>query len=155
MGDTSLQPSCPEGCRVTGHIPMVHVADVDKSVAFYGLLGFTCDSKFSAPSGVTNWASLSSERAHIMFTRASGPIDPTQQAVLFYMYSPDVMAIRMHLLKCGLADGGKFPGEGEAPRAVPERNAVFRPAFPFYMSQGEVRIHDPDGYVILVGQLER
>jgi hypothetical protein len=154
----SPQPNCPEGCRVTNHIPMVHVVDVDKSVGFYAQLGFGCDSQFSGPDGRTNWASLSSERAHIMLTRASGPVDARQQAVLFYMYSRDVMALRVHLMKCGLTDGGKPPSEcepGGRDTPMPERNAVFRPTFPFYMAEGEVRIHDLDGYCILVGQLER
>lgn len=166
MSDEPIpRTNCPEGCRVTNHIPMVHVTDVDKSIAFYGLLGFSCNSQFSGPSGTTNWASLSSERAHIMFARAEfyptprasvgevAPIVPSQQAVLFYMYSRDVMA----LLKCGLADGGKLSSESEPVERgtpIPERNAVFRPTFPFYMTAGEVRIHDPDGYCILVGQLE-
>jgi hypothetical protein len=66
------------------------------------------------------------------------------------------MALRIHLLQNGLTDGGKFPSEGEpAVGVIPEREAVFRPAFPFYMPQGEIRVHDPDGYCILVGLLER
>ncbi len=159
MSETPVAPpNCPEAFRVTNHVPMVHVADVDRSIRFYALLGFSCGSRFSGMDGVTNWAAMTSAKAEIMFARANGPIEPSQQAVLFYMYSRDVMALRMHLLKNGLADGGKPPGEckpGEHP-AVPYANEmVFRPTFPFYMSDGEVRVHDPDGYCILVGQLEK
>ena len=113
------QPCCPDACRVTAHIPMAHVADVDRSIRFYTLLGFTCDSRFSGPDGVTNFTSLSSGRAHIMFARAGEPVVPSQQAVLFYMYSPDVMSLRMHLLASGLADGGKPPGETAFPFTCP------------------------------------
>jgi len=156
--------NCPEPCRVTGNVPMVHVADVDVSVRFYAQLGFECDGRFSRADGVTNWASLvSAGGARIMFARASGPIVAEQQAVLFYMYSRDVAALRLHLLASGLPDGGAFPcgesGAGaardEARGPVPPRNAVFTPMFPFYMPEGEIRIHDPDGYVVLVGQMER
>lgn len=159
MNDKPIpQPNCPDAFRVTNHIPMAHVADVDRSNRFYALLGFACDSRFSGHDGVTNFASLSAGRAHIMLARASGPIVPSQQAVLFYMYAPDVMALRMHLLKNGLVDGGKPPGEydpADVPALAQEHEAVFRPIFPFYMPQGEIRIHDPDGYCILVGQLDR
>lgn len=152
------QPNCPDACKVTNHIPMAHALDVDRSVQFYALLGFACDSRFPGPDGVTTFASLHSQRAHLMLARASGPVDPAQQAVLFYMYSPDVMALRMHLLKNGLADGGKPPSEcgpGEILPIMPATNVVFRPTFPFYMATGEIRIHDPDGYCILVWQLDR
>jgi catechol 2,3-dioxygenase-like lactoylglutathione lyase family enzyme len=152
------QPNCPDTCRVFNHIPMASVADVDRSIEFYTLLGFACDSRFSGPDGVTNFTSLSSGRAYLMLTRASEPVVPSQQAVLFYMYSPDVAALRAHLLKQGLKDAGPPPGESEPaqrPEPLPERNAVFQPIFPFYMPEGEIRIHDPDGYCILVGQAGR
>ena len=154
--------NCPDNCRVTTHVPIAHVEDVDRSAGFYALLGFHCDNRFSGPDGKTNWAAMTSGAARIFFARASGPIDDTQQAVLFYMYSNDVMALRMHLLKSGLIDGGRFPSEpvpGDDSVAVnplaSSRKAVFRPTFPFYMPQGEIRVHDPDGYCILVGQLEQ
>ncbi len=137
---------------------MAHVADVDRSVEFYTLLGFNCDSRFCIHDGITNFASLSSGKASIMLVRADAPLVPGHEGVIFYMYSPDVMALRMHLLKNGLVDGGKPPSEyktGEHPEPFPGAMTVFRPSFPFYMSEGEIRIHDPDGYVILVGQLER
>lgn len=159
MSDTPVPPpDCPDAFRVTNLVPMVHVVDVDRSVEFYRLLGFSCRSRFSGHDGVTNWADMVSERAEIMFARAGGPIDPSQQAVLFYHYCPDVMALRMHLLSKGLADGGRPPGEykpDESLGSMPQTNAVFRPTFPFYMPEGEIRIHDPDGYCILVGQLKK
>jgi catechol 2,3-dioxygenase-like lactoylglutathione lyase family enzyme len=151
------QPNCPPECRVIDHIPMAHVADVDRSIRFYALLGFACDSRFSRPDGVTNWSMLSSGRARLMLTRASEPVDASQQAVLFYMYSSVVKALRHHLLQSGLADGGAPPGEHEPQRPLPaslNRMAVFGPISPFYMPAGEIRVHDPDGYCILIGQVD-
>lgn len=137
---------------------MAHVADVNRSLRFYALLGFSCESRFSGHDGVPYFARIEADRARLMLVRASGPVDPRQQAVLFYMYSPDVAGLREHLLKQGLADGGKPPGEyapGDAPSTIPDREAVFNVVKPFYMPDGEIRIHDPDGYCILVGQLPR
>jgi catechol 2,3-dioxygenase-like lactoylglutathione lyase family enzyme len=150
-------PDCPDPARITEHVPMAHVADVDRSVDFYARLGFFCDSRHSGGDGRTFFASMSSGKARIMFALASGPVDAAQQAVLFYMYSRNVRKLREHLLARGLADGGLPPGEhreGKELPPVPPGVAVFEPVRPFYMPAGEIRIHDPDGYVILVGQLE-
>lgn len=132
-------------------IPMAHVADVDRSVAFYSQLGFTVGDTLKDGHGGTYWASISSDRAELMFARASGPVDPTQQAILFYLYSPDVAALREHLLLCGLRDAGTFTG---CPMLGAGRGAVSTMTFPDYMKKGEFRIEDPDGYCLLVGQLE-
>lgn len=135
---------------------MAHVADVDRSIAFYARLGFTCHSRFG-PAGAANWADLGNGTARIMLARASGPIDAAQQAVLFYMYTPDVRALREHLLRTGCADAGAPPDQegatvGSLP--APPTSVVFRIVPRFYMPRGELRVHDPDGYVLLVGQLD-
>jgi len=132
---------------------MVHVADVERSVAFYALLGFECASRFSSPDGVTGWADLSSNRARIMLARATAPIDANAQAVLLYMYSRDVRGLRNHLLMHNLADGGPPPGEGTVDPPTTGLT-VFEVVPRFFMPAGELRIHDPDGYCLLVGQIE-
>jgi hypothetical protein len=149
------QPNCPADCRVDDGVPLAHVADVDRAAEFYALLGFRCDSRFSGEDGLTNYVSLSSRTARIMLARANTPIEPSQQAVLFYMYSPDVVALRRHLLTCGLREAGPTPDEracGMPP--PPDRNAAFQLRYPFYMPAGELRVHDLDGYCILIGQLK-
>lgn len=147
--------NCPEICKVTGNIPMAHVASVDKSSEFYALLGFESQSRFSGHDGVTNWNNLASGDAEIMLARASGPIIASEQAVLFYMYSNNVAALREHLLKNGIPDAGVPDFEGKDPSELPAfAPGVFTVMPRFYMPDGELRIHDPDGYVILVGQLE-
>src|SRR5688572_27694261 len=108
----SPQPNCPPDIRITECVAMAHVADVDRSVEFYSLLGFACDSRFTLESGVTNWSSMSSGKARLMLSRASAPVKAGEQAVLFYMYSPDVSALRAHLLQAGVPDAGPPPGEG-------------------------------------------
>lgn len=122
-------------------------------MAFYAMLGF-------APVSVQRdhhepyWALLASGRAEIMLARSSGPIDAGQQAVLSYMYAADVAALRPHLLKSGLHDGGVFHGATNPDRDVDaSRGVVFSITRPVYMPAGELRVHDPDGYVLLIGQL--
>ncbi len=67
-----------------------------------------------------------------MFARASDPVIASQQAVLFYLYSADLTALRAHLL-------------GKSVK-------VSLISYPDYMPKGEIRVEDPDGYVLLIGQ---
>ncbi len=151
------QANCPENFRVHDHVPMAHVTDVDKSVAFYSLLGFQCDSRFSDSSGRTYYAAISSGQAELMLVLASGPIDANQQAVLFYMYSQDVLALRSHLLGKGIPNAGRVPGarkSGDQDTPIPPGPSLFDLVYPPYMNEGELRVHDPDDYVILIGQCD-
>jgi hypothetical protein len=118
--------------KVTGLIPMAHVADVQRTVDFYNLLGMEVRGSLRSPQGILQWVHISSSQAHAMFTRASEPVIASQQAVLFYLYSPDLIALRDHLLA----------------KSVP----VPAITYPEYMPKGEIRVEDPDGYVLLVGQ---
>ncbi len=133
---------------------MAHVADVDRANRFYALLGFTCDRRYS-DGDVINWSAMTSGSARLFLARADAPVVADQQAVLFYMYSNDVVGLREHLLARGVADSGAPPGEapGTSPSTPVTGAAVFHVVPRFYMPLGELRIHDPDGYVILVGQL--
>lgn len=140
----------PVACTVNRLVPFVHVADVDASLAFYAQLGFVPQSVLKDRQGGTFWALARSAGAEIMLARASGPVDAGKQAVLFYMYSLDVASLRRSLLSGGLRDSGVYSGAaspGDGPRMV------FEIAHPHYMPEGELRIADPDGYCILVGQL--
>lgn len=127
-------------------VPMAHVADVERSIAFYAHLGFRVQSR-REHAGRTVWAWLQSGPAALMLTAASEPVDPRAQAILLYMYSRDVAALRARLLAAGLTDGGTFTG---AP--LPISSAVFEPTLPDYMPEGEIRVADPDGYCLLIGQ---
>ncbi len=81
---------------------MAHVADVQRSVDFYGLLGMEVRGSLRNPSGELQWVHLASEHAHLMFTRALEPATASQRAVLFYLYSPNLIALRDHLLANGV-----------------------------------------------------
>ena len=139
-------------------IPYAHVADVQASLDFYALLGFAPGNTQRNHSGKLVWAWAQSEHpkagltpAPIMFAQASGPVNPAEQAVLFYMHCRNVGTLRAHLIASGVADGGAFRGGGGV---EPRRGVAFAISHPPYMPEGEMRVHDPDGYVILVGQSE-
>ena len=117
-----------------------HVADVRRSVKFYRLLGLEVESSYET-DGKLVWALVArgsdapgDARARLMLALASGPIDAAVQAVLFYCWAPDVPRLHDELAAAGVE-------VGEVTR-------------PFYMPAGEFRVEDPDGYVLLVGQLD-
>jgi predicted enzyme related to lactoylglutathione lyase len=115
-------------------VPLAHVADVAAAAAFYAKLGFEVCASFTPPGEDSpSWLSLRSGAAGLMLARASEPVVARQQAVLFYAYCPDVAALHRELAEAGLAPG---------PIATP-----------FYNPQGEFRLVDPDGYVVMVAQL--
>jgi predicted enzyme related to lactoylglutathione lyase len=119
---------------VASLVPMAHVADVGASASFYEALGFAREGSFTPPGEqAPAWVSLRSGRAGLMLARASEPVVPGQQAVLFYLYCADVAAMHRQLAAEGLAPG---------PIATP-----------FYNPDGEFRLVDPDGYVVMVAHL--
>jgi catechol 2,3-dioxygenase-like lactoylglutathione lyase family enzyme len=120
--------------RVKSLLPMAYVADVAAAAAFYEKLGFEVAGSFTPPGEDRPvWVSLCSAGAELMLARASEPVVPSQQAVLFYVYAPDVGALHAELAEAGLAPG---------PIATP-----------FYNPRGEFRLVDPDGYVVMVAHL--
>jgi len=110
--------------------PLLHVADVARSMRFYELVGFeTVDTEGDATC--PNWARMHCEGGALMFLAAEEPVEAAHQSVLLYMYTSDLPALREHLL----ANGVKVP---------PIK-------YPDYMRSGEILIRDPDGYAVLVG----
>ena len=107
--------------------PMLHVAEIEKSIRFYELLGFSVID--TVGSGPLAWARLHcDDGSAVMFLRAEHAIDPSAQALILYLYTPNLPALREHLLANGVT--------------VPPIN------YPEYMSSGKINIADPDGYKI-------
>jgi catechol 2,3-dioxygenase-like lactoylglutathione lyase family enzyme len=107
--------------------PLLHVAEIEKSIPFYELLGFTTiDTDRCNPLG---WARLHCEDGSaVMFLRAEDAVDSSAQAVMLCMYTPDLTELRGRLL----ANGIKVPAINH----------------PEYMPSGKINILDPDGYRI-------
>jgi predicted enzyme related to lactoylglutathione lyase len=114
-------------------VPMAHVADVQRSVKFYELLGFEVKNTVQN-DGQVQWAWLHNGGAHVMLTRSGRPMNPGAQDVLFYMYTPDVAAYRTELESKGVKVG-------------PIK-------YQFYSPRGEFRIDDPDGYTLFVSHAD-
>jgi catechol 2,3-dioxygenase-like lactoylglutathione lyase family enzyme len=110
--------------------PMLHVADVARSLRFYERLGFELIDVEGDPAS-PGWARMHCEGGALMFLRAEAPFDPRAQAVLFYLYTPDLPALRAQLAAQGIEASGI--------------------GYPEYMPSGEVHLKDPDGYTILIG----
>ena len=112
-------------------VPMVSVADVERSIGFYQKLGFEVGNTF-APDGVqkTAWAWLYSDGAQLMLAAAENPVVAEQQRVLFYLYTDDVAAAHAQVAEAGLSPGAITT--------------------PFYAPRGEFQLVDPDGYVVMV-----
>lgn len=125
-------PSGPP--EVSDLVPFVHVADPAASATFYAHFGFTVADRHPE-TGRLDWCWLHSPQgADLMLARASEPVSRADQAVLFYLYSDDLAALRERLVSAGLRPSPIFDGS-PGPRY-------------------ELRISDPDGYVLMVAQLE-
>jgi Glyoxalase/Bleomycin resistance protein/Dioxygenase superfamily len=114
--------------KATYSTPMLHAMDIERSLAFYELLGFvTVDSDCGKPLG---GARMHCEGGALMFVRAEHAADPRAQGILLYMYAPDLMALRAELRTSGVS--------------------VSPIGYPEYMPSGEMRLVDPDGYSVIV-----
>jgi uncharacterized glyoxalase superfamily protein PhnB len=125
-------PSPPKQ-RISGLIPFVHVEDVERSIAFYYHLGFLVASIYKYRERPV-WAELRSEGAELMVSTDGDSIDPAGQGVLFYLYSNNLAALRGQMLAEGIEVGEIVDGT-PGPRH-------------------EMRLTDPDGYVLKVAQIE-
>jgi uncharacterized glyoxalase superfamily protein PhnB len=117
---------------VTGLVPMAQVADVERSIRFYEKLGLKTVNSLKKENGTTFWAFMKSGGAEIMFSLAAERVAIAEQGVLFYLYTADLVALREELL-----------ARGEKVSPI---------THPFYMEKGEIRVDDPDGYCLLIGQ---
>jgi catechol 2,3-dioxygenase-like lactoylglutathione lyase family enzyme len=123
----------PPVARVSRLIPFVRVVDVEASVAFYTHLGFTVTDTATYKDRLS-WASLRSGETEIMFEGTHGPSDPDHQRIQFYLYSDDLAKLRGQLLEAGI-EAGEIEDGSPGPRE-------------------EMRVVDPDGYVLIVAQIE-
>ncbi len=127
-----------EPTPISGLVAMIHVADVERSAAFYRLLGFDIGNSVPANGGM-QWAWLYAPKAadwkrgpNLMLARTARKIDAGAQDVLFYLYAADLTALRGELLAAGITAGPI--------------------SYPDYLPNGEFRVQDPDGYVLMIAQ---
>src|ERR1700755_1547269 len=96
---------------LTGFVPMIHVADVERSIEFYRQLGFEVGNSVP-PVRPKHWAWLYcpavenwKNGANLMVTRSARPLNPGAQDVLFYLYASDLVALRNDLIAKGVKVG--------------------------------------------------
>jgi hypothetical protein len=118
---------------VTGLVPFAHVADVERSVAFLELLGLELRETYEH-EGRLVWASMGRASAALMLAEGEAPIDARAQGVLFYLYAEDLAGLRDHLVAHGVTAGEIVDGS-----PGPKR---------------EMRVTDPDGYCLMVAQID-
>jgi hypothetical protein len=119
--------------EVSDLIPFVHVADVSTSIAFYEHLGFRVTGTHPTGTAEPDWASLEADQAKLMLARADEPVVAQAQAVLVYLFSRDLFGLRERLIASGI-DAGEIVDGRPGPNA-------------------EMRLEDPDGYVLMVAQV--
>ena len=135
MTDVTTAADAPP---ISAIVPMIHVLDMERSVAFYRLLGFEIGN-YVPREGPMHWCWLYAPKApnwkrgpNLMLTHVPCAIDIDAQEVLFYLYALDLRSIRTTLL-----DAGFTAGEIE---------------FPEYLPEGEFHVKDPDGYTLMIAQ---
>lgn len=138
MSEAVAPSQASEVATVTGLVPMIHVADPERSVAFYRLLGFEVGNRVP-PAGAMQWAWLYQPAAanwkrgaNLMIARSSRAIQPEAQDGLFYLYASDLKAVRKRLMDEGVK--------------------VSEISHPDYLPEGEFGTADPDGYCLMVAQ---
>jgi catechol 2,3-dioxygenase-like lactoylglutathione lyase family enzyme len=138
MTSASDAAADPEAAPITGLVPMIHVEDVERSGAFYRLLGFELGN-YVPREGPMQWAWLYAPKAanwkrgpNLMLTRSPCAIDAAAQEVLFYLYAANLIALRDSLLSQGI-EAGEI-------------------THPEYLPKGEFRVQDPDGYTLMIAQ---
>jgi catechol 2,3-dioxygenase-like lactoylglutathione lyase family enzyme len=119
--------------RVSDLVAFVHVADVDRSIAFYELLGFELRHEFT-PNGRRIWGFLERGDARLMVAEADEPVDRHAQAILFYAYTRDLDGLRAHLVAHGV-EAGEITTGGPGP-------------------DRQMAVDDPDGYRLMLAEIE-
>ena len=134
----SVSESTAEPAPISGLVPMIHVAEMERSIAFYRLLGFEVGN-YVPREGPMHWAWLYAPKAadwrrgpNLMLTRSARPVDAGAQDVLFYLYAADLKSLRNALLAKGV-NAGEID-------------------YPDYLPNGEFRVQDPDGYTLMIAQ---
>jgi len=111
--------------RINGLVPMIRVADVERSAEFYRLFGFEIGNRVPRDRSPMQWAWLYAPKAadwkrgpNLMLTKSSCAIDAGSEDVLFYLYAADLKSLRAALLGKGLPVGGHFVSRVFAGRRV-------------------------------------
>ena len=118
--------------QVQSMIAVTYVRDIEASRAFYGLLGFREHS--SGKAGISAWSVMRYQEVSVLLAM-TGQAGIPPLPMLFYFFYEDLGAVVGALGRAG----------------VP----VTRTGHPPHALGGEVKVLDPDGNAVLLGQRER
>jgi catechol 2,3-dioxygenase-like lactoylglutathione lyase family enzyme len=114
-------------------VAAAYVKDIDASRAFYGLLGFREHS--SGKAEVSAWSVMQHEGVSVLLAATGPALDIPALPLLFYFFCDDIEAV------VGVLEGAGVP--------------VVRTGHPPHALGGEVKVLDPDGNTVLLGQRDR
>ena len=114
-------------------VAVTYVRDIGASRAFYELLGFGEHS--SGKADTSAWLALHRDGHYVLLASTRPPLDLPRLPLLFYFFLDDLDAVTGALGAAGV----EVTHMGRPPHAL----------------GGEVKLLDPDGNTILLGQRER
>jgi catechol 2,3-dioxygenase-like lactoylglutathione lyase family enzyme len=114
-------------------VSVTYVRDIDASRAFYELLGFREQS--SGQAATSAWSSMRNGSYQVLLTSTKPQIDVPALPLLFYFFFEDVEAVVAALQAANVA--------------------LDHVGFPAHAAGGELKLVDPDGNTVLIGQQER
>ena len=117
---------------VQSMVAATYVRDIATSRAFYELLGFREQSAGTAATSA--WSSLHHGGLSVLLTSTTPPLDIPQLPLLFYFFYDDIDAVVRTLGAAGMQ--------------------VTHTGHPPHAPGGEVKVLDPDGNTVLLGQRE-
>ncbi|GIF17007.1 hypothetical protein Ate01nite_70390 [Actinoplanes teichomyceticus] len=115
---------------MTAAVPVCYVVNLESSRRFYGFFGYT--EARSGGEGDARWSYLQCAAHALLLACVQPPLIRAELPLLIYLYVDDLAAVRAVL------DAAGHPYE---PAGRPE-----------HAPGGELRLTDPDGNVVLVGQ---
>jgi catechol 2,3-dioxygenase-like lactoylglutathione lyase family enzyme len=111
-------------------VAAAYVTDIDASRAFYGLLGFREHSSGKAEASA--WSVMQHDGVSVLLASTGPALDIPALPLLFYFFCDDIEAV------AGVLEGAGVP--------------VVRTGHPPHALGGEVKVLDPDGNTVLLGQ---
>jgi catechol 2,3-dioxygenase-like lactoylglutathione lyase family enzyme len=114
-------------------VAATYVKDINASRAFYELLGF--QERSSGHAATSAWSSLHNGNSQVLLASTKPRLEMPVLPLLFYFFFEDVAAVVSRLQAAGVT--------------------IDHVGFPAHASGGELRLADPDGNTVLIGQRER
>jgi catechol 2,3-dioxygenase-like lactoylglutathione lyase family enzyme len=144
MVNPETSAAAKESAPVSSIVAMIRVADVTKAAQFYRNLGFEIGNAVPREGPPFHWAWLYQPKAPNWKTGANlmlvageprGSAETKDGPVIFYLYARDLKSLREQLVNKGIS--------------------ASEITYPEYLPEGEFRVRDADGYILMIAQSGR